>query len=249
MRLRGTTSAPAMPHPSGLDGVIRRARFVFWLEPGGWLYDRTGTIQGCIRSDPVQLPRALLFDMDGTITRPVLDFDKIRAEIGITGPILEAIERLDEPDRQRAFKILDQHEISAANSSTLNDGCHDLMKLTTRMGLRTALITRNSRANVEIVLKLHDLRFDAIFTRDNSPPKPDPAALINACRFFSLPIESCWMVGDGLHDIDATLACGMKCVWVQHNPEETPRNQPWLTIRSLKELTNLLTSLHSMKLV
>ncbi|MBV8780079.1 MAG: HAD family hydrolase, partial [Phycisphaerae bacterium] len=41
-------------------------------------------------------PRALLFDMDGTLTEPLLDFAAIKSEMGITHhSILEALEAMD----------------------------------------------------------------------------------------------------------------------------------------------------------
>jgi len=184
--------------------------------------------------------------MDGTLTRPLLDFDRIRADIGITGPILEAISKMSEIDQRRAHEILDRHEIEAAHASTLNDGCLELLHVVREMKIRTALITRNSRANVDIVLNIHRLTFDTIFTRDNAPPKPDPTALLNACIFFNEPIENCWMIGDGFHDIDAAHACGMKSVWIQHDETEVLKNPPWRAVRSLEELTNLLSSLRPM---
>src|SRR5689334_2066126 len=40
----------------------------------------------------MRLPRALLFDMDGTLTRPYFDYPAIRAEIGVVeGGLLEYI--------------------------------------------------------------------------------------------------------------------------------------------------------------
>ena len=41
--------------------------------------------------------RAVIFDLDGTITEPYLDFDAIREEIGLGkngGPVLEAMEKM-----------------------------------------------------------------------------------------------------------------------------------------------------------
>jgi len=50
-----------------------------------------------------RLPRAVLFDMDGTLTRPMLDFPRIKAEMGIgTRPILEALAEMDEAARRAA---------------------------------------------------------------------------------------------------------------------------------------------------
>jgi phosphoglycolate phosphatase-like HAD superfamily hydrolase len=41
---------------------------------------------------------AVIFDLDGTITRPYLDFNQIRAEIGnVRGPLLEAMDKMTPP--------------------------------------------------------------------------------------------------------------------------------------------------------
>ena len=107
------------------------------------------------------IPRALLFDMDGTLTRPLLDFDAIRAEIGVSGPILEAIRDFDPARRAAADAVIDRHELDAAERSTLNDGCEPLLDLIAAHGLPTALITRNSCRCMNLVLARHGLRFDA----------------------------------------------------------------------------------------
>ena len=59
-------------------------------------------------------PRAVIFDLDGTLTQPLLDFDLIRAEIGLgPGPILEQLSALTQAERDRAETILRRHEITA----------------------------------------------------------------------------------------------------------------------------------------
>jgi hypothetical protein len=51
------------------------------------------------------LPRAMLFDMDGTLTAPFLDFDLIKSEMGIgNAPILESIAQLEGAQRQAAVE-------------------------------------------------------------------------------------------------------------------------------------------------
>src|SRR6187399_1146442 len=92
------------------------------------------------------LPRAVLFDMDGTLTRPMLDFPRIKAEMGIgTRPILEALAEMDAEARTAAEAVLLRHEEAAAHESTLNDGCRDVLGWLRERSIRTALITRNSR--------------------------------------------------------------------------------------------------------
>ena len=57
--------------------------------------------------------RAVVFDLDGTITEPYFDFDAIREEIGLEKngePILEAMEKMTPAQRDRAEHILHDHE-------------------------------------------------------------------------------------------------------------------------------------------
>ena len=66
---------------------------------------------------------AVIFDLDGTLTKPYLDFDAIRLELGIaSGPILEAIAEMDVAARRNAEVILLRHEWDAAKNATLYDG-------------------------------------------------------------------------------------------------------------------------------
>ena len=124
---------------------------------------------------------AVLFDLDGTLTRPLLDFDLIREEIGLPtsprAPILEALEQMDAVSRARAEAILDRHEESAARSSQLQDGAIAMLEALRGMGIPTGLITRNNRRCVELTLARHGLAFEHIHTREDGPVKPSPEPL------------------------------------------------------------------------
>ncbi|HRW55004.1 MAG TPA: hypothetical protein P5081_19210, partial [Phycisphaerae bacterium] len=62
----------------------------------------------------------VIFDMDGTLTRQNINFDEIRAAIGLDGePILEALGRMSPADRARAERILRDFEDRAAETSEL----------------------------------------------------------------------------------------------------------------------------------
>src|SRR5689334_14659110 len=152
----------------------------------------------------VKLPRAVLFDMDGTVTEPMLDFPKIKAEMGIgTRPILEALAEMEGEVRAAAEAVLLRHEQCAAEGSRLNPGCREVLEWLRGRDIRTALITRNSRLSVDTVLFRHILRFDAHITRDDAPPKPDPAPLRLACERLGVSAAEAWMVGDGQYDVEA----------------------------------------------
>ena len=190
---------------------------------------------------PDPLPRALLFDMDGTLTEPLLDFPRIKAEMGIgTRPILEALAEMDADARVAAEAVLLRHEGWAAAESNLNPGCTDLLKWVKGRGIPVALITRNSRSSVRTVLARHNLAFDLLVTREDAPPKPDPEPLRLACRRLGVSPRYAWMVGDGQYDVEAGLAACVRTIWVSHGTEKWFQAVPWRVVRDLCELAEVL---------
>ena len=115
----------------------------------------------------MRLPRAILFDMDGTLTEPYLDFPLMKREMGIAidRPILEALAEMTAGNRAKAEAVLHRHEEVAAAGSALNEGCRDLIAMLAERQIRTALITRNSPASVATVLSTHGLTFEVAITR------------------------------------------------------------------------------------
>jgi HAD superfamily hydrolase (TIGR01509 family) len=190
----------------------------------------------------MRLPRAILFDMDGTLTRPYLDFQRMKQEMGIPleQPILEALAKMEPEARRRAEAILHRHEEIAAAGSALNEGCHDLMAILRQREIRSALITRNSPTSVATVLRAHGLSFELTITRDDAPPKPLPDALHHACRRLEVTEADAWMVGDGQYDVEAALAAGIRSVWVSHGRDRPFEAEPWQVVRDLCELSDLL---------
>jgi HAD superfamily hydrolase (TIGR01509 family) len=195
-------------------------------------------------SEQLIRPRALLFDMDGTLTRPLLDFARIRADIGIAPgrPILESIAEMNEPRRSQATAILEQHEETAARQSTLNDGAIEILDWAREQHIGTALITRNSRQSVATVLTRHGLRLDCVIAREDGPIKPDPRPLLIACDRLGVDRQAAWMIGDGLHDIAAANAAQIRSVWISHRAERLFAAVPWKSTSDLIELMVLLDS-------
>lgn len=185
---------------------------------------------------------AVVFDLDGTLTRPFLDFDAIRAEIGVAGPILEAIEKMDVPSRRRAEEILLQWEREAAHRAELHPGAPEVLAECHRMGYRTAILTRNSRASVDLVLRTHGLAVDALRTREDGAIKPSPEPVLSLCGELGVdPIRS-WVVGDYLFDIQSGRAAGTRTVlMIGDSPAPPFALQADFVIRRLGELIDLLT--------
>ncbi len=156
--------------------------------------------------------RAVIFDLDGTLTRPYLDFDAIRAELAIEGrqPVLEVMERMPPDQRAIAEAVLDRHEADAARNSELHDGVHATLEGLRRRDIRLGLLTRNSRRSVDTVLAKHDLSFDFIRTREDGAIKPSAEPVLAICRALDVPPGRTLTVGDYLFDIQSGAAAGAK---------------------------------------
>jgi HAD superfamily hydrolase (TIGR01549 family) len=155
--------------------------------------------------------RAVIFDMDGTLTRPTLDFPAIRAEIGLGEPLLETMIALAAgPERDRAFAILERHEERAAEVSELNDDVPEVLSFLESHRVPAALVTRNSRASVRRVLEKHRLGFEVVVTREDAPAKPRPEPLWLICERLGIPPAAALMVGDFKLDILAGRNAGTR---------------------------------------
>jgi HAD superfamily hydrolase (TIGR01509 family) len=189
-------------------------------------------------------PRVILFDMDGTLTEPTLNFGVIKKEMGIgQQPILEALAAMDPDRRRHAQAVLHRHEDAAAAGSILNQGCRELLQLLAEWKIRTALITRNSRRSATTVLSRHGLRLDVLITREDGPFKPNPAPLLLACEKLGATPAEAWMIGDGQYDVEAGIAAGIRTVWISHRKSRPFAAEPWKTAADLPYVEKLLRSL------
>jgi HAD superfamily hydrolase (TIGR01549 family) len=190
---------------------------------------------------PFSLPRAVLFDMDGTLTEPMLDFPRIKREMGIGDrPILETLALLDPDARCTAEAVLLRHEDHAADNSTLNSGCREVLKWLDDHDVKIALVTRNSRRSLDRVMKRHNLPFDVMVTRDDCAYKPNPQPLLLACERLGISPDEAWMVGDGSHDVQAGIAAEIRTVWISHGRQRDFPEEPWRTARDLVDLLAML---------
>jgi len=162
-------------------------------------------------------PRAVIFDMDGTLTRPYLDFAAIHAAIGIPEPLLEnMMAMLPGPERNRAFAILERFEDEAAEASELNDGARRVLDFLASRSVPSGLVTRNSRRSTERTLSKHGLRFDICVTRDDAPAKPRPEPLWIICESLRVEPGHALMVGDFKFDVLAGRNAGTRTALLTH---------------------------------
>lgn len=188
---------------------------------------------------------AVIFDLDGTITRPYLDFDQIRAEIGhIKGPILEEMARMTPSQRRRAEAILLQHELEAAQNSLLNPGAGELIATLRRQKRLIGLVTRNSHDSVRRICRKHHLTFDCVVTREDGPVKPDPFSVQRACDLMNVMPQQALLVGDYLFDLISARRAGCRSVLLntQDNCADFEHEADYI-INDLNELPGIINAL------
>ncbi|MCC7294121.1 MAG: HAD family hydrolase [Phycisphaerales bacterium] len=185
---------------------------------------------------------AIIFDLDGTLTRPMLDFDQIRREIGIaSGPILEALDCMTPGDRAAAEQVLEKHEREAAEQSILYEGAVEVVAWLRGRGCPVAILTRNARRWVDVVLTKHAIKVDAVRTREDGAIKPSAAPVLALCsQLGAAPAES-WMIGDYLFDIQSGRQAGTRTVlMIGDSPPPPFAGEADYLIRRLKELESIM---------
>jgi hydrogenase expression/formation protein HypE len=201
---------------------------------------------------------AVLFDFDGTLTKPgAIDFSRLRALLGCPPgvPVLEYIDALPDPGaRAEAHRRLDAFEREAARASVPNDGAEDLVRDLVRAGIGRAILTRNSLASVREAMRnfrtvsLAD--FGAVITReDEGRPKPHPDGVHLAAARLGVAPARMLVVGDYVFDIAAGKAAGAATAFLTNGSAASTAGPghargtdvvPDTTIASLRELAALL---------
>lgn len=155
--------------------------------------------------------RAVIFDLDGTLTKFNLNINRIKEEIGGSAEktILETIESLSGSDRQNAEKILEEYECEAARNSQLNEGVKELFELLKKKKIKTALVTRNNRNAIRIIMEKFGLNFDAVVTREDANPKPSGEQLKLAIKELGFEKNEVLFVGDHGFDFEAGRKAGI----------------------------------------
>lgn len=134
---------------------------------------------------------------------------------------------LESPDAQNRIAELhvrkNEHFASIAESGelALRPGLPALLEALTAAGLRLAIATMTSRANVDVLLRttLGDnatARFEAVVCGDDDcRNKPDPEAYLRALQRLNLPASRCIAVEDSANGLRAALAAGISTVVVR----------------------------------
>ena len=190
--------------------------------------------------------RGVVFDLDGTLTVPVLDFAAMRAEIGIAGgDILRSLAKMSEDERTRALGIIGRHEEAAAAESELSDGARELLDFIAGAGIKTGVVTRNSRSSVDTFCRKHGVAFDAVITRDDAPPKPSPEPLAAAVEQMGLGKDEVIYVGDFELDRLTGEAAGITTYVVRNHAKVRDDGPAEMRIGTLRDVIAIIEEARS----
>jgi len=188
--------------------------------------------------------KAVIFDLDGTITQPYFDFDAIREEIGLardSGPVLESMEKMTSQERQDVEKILHYHEQKAVRESKLNANAKEVLSALRAAGIHIGVLTRNKRSNALAIARKHKLNFDAVIGREDGPVKPDAFGVLRICEQFGVEPDETMLVGDYLFDLLCAKAAGAVAVLLaNHNQAEKFAEHADFCIKNISQVLQIV---------
>lgn len=190
-----------------------------------------------------------IFDLDGTLTRPVHDFAHIRAQLGIPADedILGYIAGQPEALQLSLRQQLDQLEHFYAEMVQPAAGVNDLLDLLNGLGVKLAILTRNTKevalASLGAIGVADLFEPESVIGRYEAKPKPDPHGVHRILQHWQQTPETAVMVGDYIHDLAVGRAAGTATVHVAVNPDHHWPEQTDLRVDSLAQLYRLLKTI------
>ncbi|XP_073106234.1 haloacid dehalogenase-like hydrolase domain-containing protein At2g33255 isoform X2 [Elaeis guineensis] len=201
--------------------------------------------------------RGVVFDMDGTLTVPVIDFAAMyRAVLGDEGlaaaraaspsgsvDVLHHIEKWAPPEQQKAYEIITHFERQGLDRLQIMPGATELCEYLDSKKIRRGLITRNIKAAVDLFHQRFGMKFIPALSREFRPYKPDPAPLLHICSTWGIPPSEVMMIGDSPRDDGVLLTQRCRIWWemdFQFRPVAAPTSylivQQTLSKRHVTEL-------------
>jgi HAD superfamily hydrolase (TIGR01509 family) len=191
--------------------------------------------------------KAVIFDLDGTITQPYFDFDAIRQQMGLpkdSGPVLESMSKMAPQQRQQAEKILHYHEQQAVIESRLNPGAKETIEALRAAGIHIGILTRNRSENALAIAEKHGLKFDAVVDRNDGPVKPDAFGVLRICEQLKVKPQETLLVGDYLFDMLCARAAGVPAVLLaNHNRADEFSAYADFTIETIEQILEIIRRL------
>jgi HAD superfamily hydrolase (TIGR01549 family) len=174
-----------------------------------------------------QQSRHWVFDMDGTLTLAVHDFEAIKRalDIPLADDILHHLAALPRAEAAAKHTWLLAHERELAEAAQAAPGALELVRELQARGYQLGILTRNAHALALVTLQAIGLgdcfASHAVIGRDEAPPKPDPGGLLHLAQQWQVAPSALVMVGDYRFDLQCARAAGAQALLVN-----LPEN-PW----------------------
>ena len=183
-----------------------------------------------------------IFDLDGTLTMPIHDFDFIRRQLDIpyVTDILGHLDSLPEAEASVRHTRLHQIELDLAHKAIPSVGAVEMLTKLHKSGARLGILTRNDRDIALFTLETigvgHYFASENILGRYEAPPKPDPAGIHHLLSKWGADPADTVMVGDYLFDLQAGRSAGTTTV---HVGRPDGKSWPEFTDLSVATLSDL----------
>jgi HAD superfamily hydrolase (TIGR01509 family) len=189
-----------------------------------------------------------IFDLDGTLTLPVHDFEYIRSELDIPAmaDILGYLDALPEAEACWRHTRLQEIEIQLAHKAEPSPGAIDVIAKLHQSGAQLGILTRNDRNIALLTLETigmgHYFAGENVLGRKEAAPKPDPAGIFHLLSEWRAQPSEAVMVGDYLYDLQAGRAAGTTTVHVGRPDGKTWQEFSDYSLITLVDLTVYLSS-------
>ena len=182
--------------------------------------------------------KGVIFDMDGTLTVPAINFDNIRKELDIEKgrDLLDIAKSMSSHEKVKYFNIIHKYEELALEKLEFQVGARDMLKKLKNLGIKLAIITRNSQKNTDIVLKKLDIEFDPILTREFRSVKPNPEPIHFIVADWKFALAEVLMVGDFRDDILCGKNAGVKTCFYENKNKESYAHLADFSVNNYLEL-------------
>ena len=168
--------------------------------------------------------RFWIFDLDGTLTHAVHDFNELRRQLGLPPgrSILEEIDRHSGGKRVKLLDRLDALELDLTKKASAQQGAHELLGALAARGSCLGILTRNSRRNAVETLRTAGLddyfSAECVLGRDCAAPKPSSEGIEILLSRWQEHSAQAVMVGDYLFDLVAGREAGIATVLLGDGP-------------------------------
>ena len=186
--------------------------------------------------------KGIIFDMDGTLTVPSIDFAELRDVLGVLPEqdLLGVLSSYNEEQKKRHLDIIEEFEQKALKNTKLQPDVNSVLSTFAAANIKMSIITRNSMASAEKVLSLIDIDFEPVLTREFNPVKPDPAPINYILKHWNFSPENVLMIGDYRDDIVCGKNAGTHTCFFS-NPDKVSFSElADFTISSFAELQQII---------